>query len=135
MSLENAELTKISVNAFITTKITFANMLAELCAAMPGGDDDAVTDAVGMDTRIGRKYLTGGLGFGGRVFPRDNVVLGFIATALGARPDLLTTTDRLNRSVVERILQQLRSRVPREVTVAILGLAYKPFSHVIEQSQ
>ena len=135
MSLENAELAKIAVNAFVTTKITFANMLAELCGAMPGGDIDVVSDAIGMDSRIGRKYLTGGLGFGGPCFPRDNVALGFIANALGGRGDLLVTTDRLNRSLAERILHELRSRVSREVTVAILGLAYKPASHVIEESQ
>ena len=135
MSLENAELAKIAVNAFVTTKITFANMLAELCGAMPGGDIDVVSNAIGMDSRIGRKYLTGGLGFGGPCFPRDNLALGFIANALGGRGDLLATTDRLNRSIAERILQELRSRVSREVTVAILGLAYKPSSHVIEESQ
>ena len=84
MTLENAELAKISVNAFVTTKITFANMLAEICAAIPGGDVDVVSDALGLDSRIGRKYLTGGLGFGGPCFPRDNVALGFIAGALGA---------------------------------------------------
>src|SRR5215471_4138008 len=135
MSLENAELAKISVNAFVTTKITFANMLAELCAAIPGGDVDVVSDAIGMDSRIGRKYLTGGLGFGGPCFPRDNVALAFVARALGGQPDLLETTDRLNRALADRILERLRSRVPRDTTVAILGLAYKPASHVIEESQ
>jgi len=123
------------VNAFVTTKITFANMLAELCAEIPGGDVDVVSDALGLDSRIGRKYLTGGLGFGGPCFPRDNVALAFIADALGARSDLLATTDRLNRSLAERIVTRLKPRVPREVTVAILGLSYKPSSHVIEESQ
>ena len=135
MSLENAELAKISVNAFVTTKITFANMLAELCAAIPGGDVDVVSDAIGADSRIGRKYLTGGLGFGGPCFPRDNVALSFIASAVGAPSDLPNTTDRLNRSVADRVLQQLKHRISRDVTVAVLGLAYKPFSHVIEESQ
>ncbi len=135
MSLENAELAKIAVNAFVTTKITFANMLAELCGAMPGGDVDVVSDAVGADSRIGRKYLTGGLGFGGPCFPRDNVALAFMANALGGRGDLLATTDKLNRSLAERILHDLRATLSREVTVAILGLSYKPHSHVIEESQ
>jgi UDPglucose 6-dehydrogenase len=135
MSLENAELAKIAVNAFVTMKITFANMLAELCAAIPGGDVDVVTDAIGADVRIGRKYLTGALGFGGPCFPRDNVALGFLAKVLGARDELATTVDRLNRTLADRILQSLRSRVARDTTVAILGLAYKPSSHVIEQSQ
>ena len=135
MSLENAELAKISVNAFVTMKITFANMLAEMCAAIPGGDIDTVSDAIGLDSRIGRKYLTGGLGFGGPCFPRDNLALGFIAAAVGARADLPLVTDKLNRSLADRILQQLRSRVSRDVTVAVLGLAYKPLSHVTEESQ
>jgi UDPglucose 6-dehydrogenase len=135
MTLENAELAKISVNAYVTTKITFANMLAEMCAAMPGGDVDVISDAIGLDSRIGRKYLTGGLGFGGPCFPRDNVALSFMAKALGARAELPQATDALNRSLAARLLHQLRPRVPREVTVAVLGLAYKPFSHVIEESQ
>ncbi len=70
MSLENAELAKLAVNAFVTTKITFANMLADVCARIPDGDVDVVADAIGLDTRIGRKYLSGGLGFGGPCFPR-----------------------------------------------------------------
>jgi UDPglucose 6-dehydrogenase len=135
MSLENAELAKISINAFVTTKITFANMLAELCAVIPGGDVDVVSDAIGCDTRIGRKYLTGGLGFGGPCFPRDNLALGFIAETLGARSELPAVTDRLNRSLADRLLRQLRPRVSRDATVAVLGLAYKPHSHVIEESQ
>jgi len=135
MSLENAELAKISVNAYVTTKITFANMLAELCGAIPGGNVDVVADAIGMDSRIGRKYFTGGLGFGGPCFPRDTVAFTFIANAVGARPDLSIATDRLNRSLADRILQQLGSRLTRGVTVAMLGLAYKPHSHVIEESQ
>ena len=135
MTLENAELAKISVNAFVTMKITFANMLAEMCAVIPGGDVDTVSDALGLDSRIGRKYLTGGLGFGGPCFPRDNIALSFIATALGARADLLVATEKLNRSLANRILEQLRPRISRDVTVAMLGLAYKPLSHVTEESQ
>jgi UDPglucose 6-dehydrogenase len=135
MTLENAELTKISVNSYVTTKITFANMLADMCARIPNADVDVVSDALGLDSRIGRKYLTGGLGFGGPCFPRDNVALSFLAEVLGARSDLSTTTDRLNRSLAERVIEQMRTKVSRDLTVAVLGLAYKPLSHVIEESQ
>jgi UDPglucose 6-dehydrogenase len=135
MTLENAELAKICVNSYLTTKITFANMLAELCGRMPGGDVDVVSDAVGLDSRIGRKYLTGGLGFGGPCFSRDNVALAFLAAALGARSDLPLATNALNRSLTMGLVQQLRARVSRETTVAILGLAYKPGSHVVDESQ
>ena len=135
MSLENAELAKISVNAYVTTKITFANMLADICARMPGGDVDVVSNAIGLDSRIGRKYLTGGLGYGGPCFPRDNVALAFFASALGARADLPVTTDKLNRSVANRVIDYVAGIAPPGGTVAVLGLSYKPSSHVVEESQ
>lgn len=135
MSIENAELTKIALNAFVTTKITFANMLADLCERIPGGNVDVVTNALGLDSRIGRKYLTGGLGYGGPCFPRDNVALGFTARALATSADLAEITDRVNRSIPDRIVERLRPIVHGGATVAVIGLAYKPFSHVIEESQ
>lgn len=135
MSLENAELTKISVNTFVTTKITFANMLADLCERLPGGDVDVVTDALGTDSRIGRKYLTGALGYGGPCFPRDNVALSYMARALGSCADIAETTDRVNRSMANAVIEKLRPQISKNQTVAILGLAYKPSSHVVEESQ
>ena len=135
MSLENAELTKISVNTFVTTKITFANMLAEICEKLPGGNVDVVTNALGMDTRIGRKYLTGALGYGGPCFPRDNVALTFIANELGIDAKIATTTDSMNRAVAEKVVKRLRPLIRENATVAVLGLSYKPFSHVTEESQ
>ena len=135
MSLENAELAKIAVNTYVTTKIAFANMLADLCERIPGGDVDVVSDALGLDARIGRKYLTGALGYGGPCFPRDNVALGTIARKLGTRAALAEATDGANREVSTTLLDRLGVSVARGTTVAILGLAYKPFSHVIEASQ
>jgi UDPglucose 6-dehydrogenase len=135
MSLENAELTKIAVNTFVTTKITFANMLADLCERIPGGDVDVVTNALGTDRRIGRRYLTGSLGYGGPCFPRDNVALSFMARALGTSADLAETTDHMNRALAGRVVERLRPQLAPGVTVAVLGLAYKPLSHVIEESQ
>jgi UDPglucose 6-dehydrogenase len=135
MSIENAELAKISVNAYVTTKITFANMLAEICHRMPGGDVDVVSDAIGLDTRIGRKYLTGALGYGGPCFPRDNVAIGFLASALAAPADLPSTVDRLNRGLAQRIVDQLLGSIHPGATIATLGLSYKPRSHVVEESQ
>lgn len=135
MSLENAELTKISVNAFVTTKITFANFLAEMCEKIPGGNIDVVSNALGLDSRIGRKYLTGGLGYGGPCFPRDNFALGFLARELGVDENLSTTTDTLNRSVAKKVVERLRPLIRENITVGVLGLSYKPFSHVLEESQ
>lgn len=135
MTIENAELTKIAVNSFITTKITFANMLVELCERIPGGDVDVVCNALGSDARIGRKYLTGALGYGGPCFPRDNVALGFMARALNSKADLAETTDGLNRTLLERVIERLRPFIRLDTTVAVLGLSYKPYSHVVEESQ
>ncbi|MEM4406467.1 MAG: nucleotide sugar dehydrogenase [Nitrososphaerota archaeon] len=135
MSIENAELAKIAVNSFVTMKITFANVLADLCERLPGGDVDAVTSAIGADSRIGHKYLKGALGYGGPCFPRDNIALGFIARALGSQFEQAEVTDRINRSLPKRIVEILRPFVRKDTTVAILGLAYKPFSHVVEESQ
>jgi UDPglucose 6-dehydrogenase len=135
MSLENAELTKISVNTFVTTKITFANMLADLCERIPGGDVDVVTDALGTDSRIGKKYLTGAIGYGGPCFPRDNVALSYMARTLDSCADIAETTDRVNRSMADVITEKLRPIIKNGETVAILGLSYKPSSHVVEESQ
>lgn len=134
MSLENAELTKISVNTFVTTKITFANMLAEVCEKLPGGDIDVVTNALGMDKRIGRRYLTGAIGYGGPCFPRDNVALSFIARELGVEARLAETTDTMNRSIAKKVAARVLPVIRKGATVAVLGLAYKPFSHVTEES-
>jgi UDPglucose 6-dehydrogenase len=134
MSLENAELAKVAVNSFVTLKISYANMLAEFCEHLPGGDVDVVSDALGMDKRIGRKYLTGGFGFGGPCFPRDNVALNFIGNVLGVDGRLLKVNDDFNRGLSQRRIDMLKPHLPAGATVAVLGLAYKPLSHVIEES-
>lgn len=135
MSIENAELTKIAVNTFVTMKITFANMLSNLCERIPGGNIDVVTNALGFDKRIGHEYLKGALGYGGPCFPRDNVALGFIARALGSGAELAEITDRTNRALPEKIVERVRPLIRKGATVAVLGLAYKPFSNVVEESQ
>ncbi len=135
MSIENAELTKIALNTYVTTKITYANMLSEMCERIPGGDVDVVTNALGFDSRIGPKYLKGGIGYGGPCFPRDNVALGVIARALGMKAEIAEATDRVNRSLPEKVIERLRPLIKRGTTVAILGLAYKPYSNITEESQ
>lgn len=132
MSLENAELAKVALNTYVTTKITFANMLADLCERLPGGDVDVVADALGLDRRIGRRYLTGATGYGGPCFPRDNHALAYLARALGTSADLAETTDRLNRRESERLMARIGP--VRDATVAVLGLAYKPDTPVVEDS-
>jgi UDPglucose 6-dehydrogenase len=135
MSIENAELAKIALNTYVTTKITFANMLADLCERLPGGDVDVVTSAIGLDTRIGRKYLKGALGYGGPCFPRDNVALSYLARQLDTRAYLAETTDMYNRSLPDWLMTRLDRALHASSTVGVLGLTYKPFSHVTEESQ
>lgn len=135
MNLENAELSKIALNAFITTKITFANMLAGLCERVPGGDIDTVTNALGSDSRIGHKYLKGALGYGGPCFPRDNIALIAFSRALGISAEIPEATDRTNRGIPSRVLETLTPYLQKGSTVAVLGMAYKVSTHVTEESQ
>lgn len=134
MSLENAELAKVALNSAVTMKISLANMLCELAERIPGGDVDVVTRAIGRDARIGHKYFTGGLGFGGPCFPRDNVALGFTGRHLDVACDLLAVNDAYNRGQAGRLVTRLLGRIPAGTTVAVLGLAYKPDTHVVEES-
>jgi len=135
MNFVNAELTKISVNTYVTTKISYANMLADMCDRLPGADVDVVTQAVGSDSRIGAKYLRGAIGYGGPCFPRDNVAFAALARSLGARAELAEATDTVNQYQVERVLGAVQARLPAGGTVGILGLSYKPDTSVVEQSQ
>ena len=135
MNFVNAEITKISVNTYVTTKISYANMLAEVCEQLPGADVDVVTAAVGRDSRIGTKYLKGALGYGGPCFPRDNVAFAALARGLNVDPALAESTDRVNKRQVPRLGALVKQLAPQAKTVAVLGLSYKPETGVVEESQ
>jgi UDPglucose 6-dehydrogenase len=134
MSLVNAELTKIAVNTYVTMKISYANALADMCERLPGADVQAVTDALGLDTRIGAKYLRGAISYGGPCFPRDNKAFGVLARDLGAEPLLAEATDAVNVAQTDRLARVVQSRLEAGNTVGILGLAYKPDTGVIDES-
>jgi UDPglucose 6-dehydrogenase len=134
MSLVNAELTKIAVNTYVTMKISYANTLADMCERLPGADVEAVTDALGLDTRIGGKYLRGAIAYGGPCFPRDNKAFGVLARDLGAEPLLAEATDMVNALQTDRLARVVRSRLKTGSSVGILGLAYKPDTGVIDES-
>lgn len=135
LSLVNAELAKIAVNTFITTKITFANMLAGICQNLPGGNVDEVTQAIGLDSRIGHKYLKGAIGYGGPCFPRDNRAMAALAHEVQASAALAESVDRENRRNVAGLATLVHRHLPRGGRVGILGLSYKPDTDVVEQSQ
>jgi UDPglucose 6-dehydrogenase len=135
MNWVNAELTKLSINTFVTTKISYANMLAQLCEQLPGADAEVVTSALGLDTRIGRKYLKSALGFGGPCFPRDNIALSCLARLNGLEATLAQATEQINRRQAPRLGELILSLLPRGGTAGVLGLAYKPRTNVVDESQ
>jgi UDPglucose 6-dehydrogenase len=135
MNYVNAELSKLAVNTYVTTKIAYANMLAHICERLPGADVDVVTEAIGHDTRIGVKYLKGAVGYGGPCFPRDNLAMGRLARDLGAQAALAETTDHENRAEARRLADLVKKHTRPGSKVGILGLSYKPDTEVIEESQ
>ncbi len=135
MNFVNAELTKISVNTFVTMKISYANTLAEICGRLPGADATVVADAVGLDGRIGQKYLQGALGYGGPCFPRDNAAFSCFAEQWGVEASLAEATDRVNRRQVKQLGLRILALLPPGGSAGILGLSYKPDTEVVEESQ
>jgi UDPglucose 6-dehydrogenase len=134
MNFINAEITKLAVNTYITTKISYANMLARLCEKLPEADVSVVTYALGLDSRIGSKYLKGAVSYGGPCFPRDNRAFAALAARSGAFSDLAEATDRFNRAQIKSFAELVRSHQSGNAPIGILGLTYKPETDVVEES-
>jgi UDPglucose 6-dehydrogenase len=134
MNFVSAEITKLAVNTYVTTKISFANMIARLCECLPGADASSVTGALGLDSRIGPKYLKGAVSYGGPCFPRDNRAMAALATRAGAFSELAEVTDRLNRAQVKWIGDLTKRHYSGNGPIGILGLTYKPDTDVVEES-
>lgn len=132
MSFVNAEITKLAVNTYVTTKISYANMLARICERLDGANVDVITSALGFDTRIGPKYLKGAVSYGGPCFPRDNLALAQLAQQLGVPGDLARAVDRFNRSQIHWLADLVQQRT--KGTVGILGLTYKAGTDVVEEA-
>ena len=106
MSLTSAELTKISVNSYITAKISFTNQLRMIAEEYPDTDIEMMLDAIGADSRIGHKYLRAGLSYGGPCFPRDNRLVSYAAKQVGLAAPLAEATDAVNELAKNRLAQQ-----------------------------
>jgi UDPglucose 6-dehydrogenase len=126
-SLEAAELTKYAANAFLATKISFINEIANLCESI-GCDVHDVARAIGMDRRIGSKFLHPGPGFGGSCFPKDTQALASVARQFGQESMIVDAVIEVNRRQrrfmvpkIEKLVGDLKGK-----TIAILGLAFKP---------
>ncbi len=127
-SIETSELVKYAANAFLAMKVTFINEMADLCEKV-GGDVHDVARGIGLDGRIGRKFLHPGPGFGGSCFPKDTLALVRIAQDAGAPSRLVeavvAVNDARKASMGNRIVQAAGGSVHRK-TVAVLGLTFKP---------
>lgn len=134
MSLISAEVAKVSLNAYITMKISFANTVANLCERIPGADVDAITNAIGADKRISPFYLRGGLAFGGTCFPRDTKAFMTISRQYDLDPILLDSVERVNVVQNKHLAELVASYLTAEKKVSILGVAFKDKTPVIEAS-
>jgi UDPglucose 6-dehydrogenase len=138
MDLETAELVKVAANAFLATKISFINAMAEVCE-QAGADVIPLAEALGYDARIGRRFLSPGLGYGGGCLPKD--IRGFRATAadlgVSSLENLLATVDGINLGRRERVVALARQAAGGALAgcrVAVLGVAFKPDSDDVRDS-
>src|SRR5450631_191971 len=131
-----AELIKYAANAFLATKITFINEMADLCEKV-GADVQEVARGIGFDNRIGSKFLHAGPGFGGSCFPKDTIALMRTAQEAGAPAKIVETVVAVNdarkRAMAEKIVAACGGSVSGK-TVAILGLAFKPNTDDIREA-
>merc|ERR1712146_284015 len=116
MSAESAEICKIAINCFITTKISYCNMVGDIADRTPGADKNELLAAVGADSRIGGKCLRPGYGFGGPCFPRDNRALGGYAKSVGVQPLLPIATDEYNKLHTQIQIAELLKENKQEYT-------------------
>jgi UDPglucose 6-dehydrogenase len=138
MDLETAELVKMSANAFLATRLSFINVLAEVCEAT-GADVAALAGALAYDERIGGRFLTPGLGYGGGCLPKDVRAFGVVAEELGvgSLATLLTEVDVINMRCRSRAVELAREVVGGSLEgrrVAVLGVAFKPGSDDVRNS-
>src|SRR6266550_1475022 len=126
-SLEAAELTKYAANAFLATKISFINEIANLCESI-GCDVHDVARAIGMDRRIGSKFLHPGPGFGGSCFPKDTQALASVARGFGHDSMIVDAVIEVNRRQRQSMVPKIEKLVGdlKGKTIAVLGLAFKP---------
>jgi UDPglucose 6-dehydrogenase len=134
-NLINAEVAKLALNSLVSVKVTCANLLAEICQHLPGADVDAVTYAVGADSRIGPKYLRGGLGYGGPCLPRDVRALSALCRELGIKAEVPDSVTATNERLAVLVADFVRQCHQGSGAVGVLGLAYRKGTRIVEASQ
>jgi UDPglucose 6-dehydrogenase len=127
-NVESAELIKYAANGFLATKISFINEIAVLCELL-GGDVQDVARGIGLDSRIGSKFLQAGPGFGGSCFPKDTSAVADIARRYGYEFEIIEAVLRVNDNIKQRMVRKVMTALRGSVkgkTIAVLGLAFKP---------
>ncbi|HWJ31045.1 MAG TPA: UDP-glucose/GDP-mannose dehydrogenase family protein [Gaiellaceae bacterium] len=124
--VNSAEMIKLAANAFLMTRISFINEIANVCEAT-GADVVAVAEGVGLDRRLGPHFLRAGIGYGGSCFPKDSLALKQLASNSGYHFQLLSAVIEVNELQKRRVIGKLKRHVGslRGKTVALLGLAFK----------
>jgi nucleotide sugar dehydrogenase len=137
MSPKAAEITKIGINCFLTTKISYANMMGDiLTKSNLGNEIDSVLNAVGGDSRVGKKYMKYGFGFGGPCLPRDNRALGHYANELGLKLNLPLTVDEFNKEHADFLKNFFINQNPdKSIPFVMNYITYKRGSDILEESQ
>lgn len=126
--LESAELIKYAANAFLATKITFMNEMAALCERV-GADVKEVANGIGLDNRIGNKFLHAGPGYGGSCFPKDTKALARIGQENAVPMQITETVIKVNEDTKRRMIDRLQDSVGgsfRDKTIAVMGVTFKP---------
>jgi UDPglucose 6-dehydrogenase len=135
-TVQSAELIKYASNAFLATKISFINEMANLCEAV-GGDVKVVARAMGLDGRIGRKFLHAGPGYGGSCFPKDTLALASFSRKAGAPSKIVEAAIEVNKRQRRRMLDKVRDVVGGGLSgkqIAVLGLSFKPQTDDVRDS-
>ncbi|HEX4038996.1 MAG TPA: UDP-glucose/GDP-mannose dehydrogenase family protein [Acidobacteriaceae bacterium] len=134
-STKAAEIIKHASNAFLATKISFINAVANLCEAA-GADVEEVARGMGMDSRIGPKFLRAGVGYGGSCFPKDVAAFRHVAEQMGVDFSLLKEVEKINEEQKRRFFEKVRAAVwtLRSKKIAVLGLAFKGGTDDIRES-
>jgi UDPglucose 6-dehydrogenase len=125
-TINSAELIKHASNSFLALKISYANVIADLCERLDGNVEQ-VTHAMGLDPRIGTQFLKAGLGFGGFCFPKDIQAFIQLASSVGVDFEILKAAERVNKERIERFLEKVNKAlwVVKGKRIAVLGLAFK----------
>jgi len=134
MNLTEAELVKIAVNNFVTMKIAYANMLFQVATTLGNIDVDIVTSAIGLDSRIGSKYLRAAAPYGGPCFPRDTRALSSLFRSIGLSDSLSNSTDLANENHIKFISRIVQEKAAPGAKIGLAGISYKTGTKVIDES-